>query len=103
MSQLFIESSAPFDHLLAHQYGGGLALEVDELLAAHVDGDAMGRAAGEAPGPFTGVGVGHARRTIASDAQAFSGEHELAGLGLDLGLADVGVGVPEREVSVDDR
>src|SRR3954462_10459469 len=84
------------DRSLAHEHGGRLTLEVEVRLATDVDGDANDDAAGEVPRQFAGVVVGDAGATVASDAEALAGDHELAGLGLDAAFADLGVVVPER-------
>ena len=43
------------------------------------------------------VVLGDAGAAVAPDAEALAGDHELAGLGLDAALADLGLAVPERE------
>ncbi len=73
------------------------AFEVDVGLAAYVDRDTVDGAAGEVPRLLPWVVVGDSGAAVAADAEAFTGDHELAGLGLDLGFADQSVAVPERE------
>ena len=85
--------------LFASEHRGGLALEVDVRLAADVDRDAVDRAACELVGVGARVVVGDRFAAVASDAQPLAGDHELAGLGLDIPLADLGVPVPQREHS----
>src|SRR5207237_4235490 len=82
--------------LLAHQHRLSLALEVDVLLAADVDGHASQGAPCEAPGLGTRVVAGDARAAVAADAQALAGDHELAGLRLGIALAVPFVVVRER-------
>jgi hypothetical protein len=60
---------------------------VDVVVAAHVDHDALDRAAGE--GERRGVVGGDGRAAVAADADAVAGEREVAGLGHDLALGDL--------------
>src|SRR3954463_3945996 len=85
--------------LLTHEHGLGLALEVEVLRAADVDRDAPDRATGEAPWLVARVVGGDSRAAVPTDAQPLSSDHELAGLGLDVPLADLGVPMPQREHS----
>src|SRR5439155_4772813 len=73
------------------------ALQVDVMLAAHVDGDAVDRADGEAPGHLTRVIGGDAGTVVAPHAESLAGDHEFSRLSLDRTLADLRVAVPERE------
>src|SRR4051812_16926634 len=85
--------------LLAHEHGLSFALEVEELRAADVHRDAPDGATGETPRLVTRVVGGDPRAAVAAYAQPLTGDHELAGLGLDIPLADLGVPVPQREHS----
>ena len=82
----FVESTGSYSRV---SIACGLALQVDVRLAADVDGDALDRAAGEAPGRVARVVVGHRLAAVAPDAQALAGDRELARLGLDAALADL--------------
>src|SRR3954469_4839647 len=83
--------------LLAGDHCGGFPLQVDVDVAAHVDGDSAQRSTGEQVRRVTGVVVGDRFAAVPADAEAFSGDGELAGLGLDLRFADLPVAVPEAE------
>src|SRR6478672_5209418 len=73
---------------LAHQHRGGLAFQVDVVLAAHVDSDAADRSAREPPGHLARVVGGDAGAAVAADAQALPGKHEFSWLGLERTLPD---------------
>src|SRR4051812_2237867 len=82
---------------LTGHHRGGFALEVNVRFAAHVDGDAIDRAAGERVGRRAGVVVGYRLAAVAPHAQPLAGKGEFARLGFDARLADLLVAVVERE------
>src|SRR3954453_4515536 len=88
--------------LLAHEHGDGLALEVGVRLATDVDGNPFDRAAGEAPRHLPGIVPGDAFPGVAPYGESLAGQRELAGLGLDRGLADLLVAVEQRQGPVCD-
>src|SRR4051794_1263586 len=90
-------TAASPERSLPGHHGDRFAFEVDVGLATDVDGDAVDGAAGERPWRAAGVVVGDGVAAVASDAQAFATDRELARLGLDLALADLHVAVEERQ------
>src|SRR3954454_7381321 len=88
--------------LLAHEHGHGLALEVRVRLATDVDGNPLDRAAGEPPRHLPGIVPGDAFPGVASYGKSLARQRELAGLGLDRGLADLLIAVEQRQGPVGD-
>src|SRR5689334_23035556 len=83
--------------LFPGEHGSGLAFQVEIWLAADVDRDPLDRAAGKPPGPLAGVVADNGRAAVTADAQALTGQLEVAGLGLDARLADLPVAVVEAQ------
>jgi len=83
--------------LLPREHGHGFAFEVDVGVSADVDGDAVQGAAGEGPGCLAGIVGGDGCAAVAAGVEAFAAEGELAGLGLDVALADLVVAVVQRQ------
>jgi hypothetical protein len=76
--------------LLAGEHGGGLAFQVDVRFPADVHGKSPEIPARERPWGPAGIVVGDGLPAVAPDTKALAGETELAGLGLDPPLADLG-------------
>src|SRR5215813_11415153 len=83
--------------LLAGEHGGRLAFQIEVGLAADVDRYPLDGAAGEPVGPFTRVVAGDRRRAVAADAQALTGQLEVAGLVPDPPFADLVVAVVQGQ------
>src|SRR5215475_10992838 len=83
--------------LLAGEHRGRLALEVPVRLAADVDRHPLDGAAGESVGAFARVVAGDRRAAVPADAQALTGQLEVAGLVPDPSLADLAVAVVQGQ------
>src|SRR4051812_48740419 len=86
--------------LLAHHHRHRFAFQIGVRLATDIDGYPLDRAAREAPRHHARIVIGDAGAGVAADAQPFATDHELAGLCLDRGLADLLVAVEQRQGAV---